>query len=75
MGTIRLLPSGRFNAQVRVAGFKPLSRTHESYAAFLKGKPLSDLKPEMIKVRHRVYNPSKATFFGITFDSTFTAVH
>lgn len=33
MGTIRLLPSGRFNAQVRVAGFKPLSRTHESYAA------------------------------------------
>lgn len=43
-------------------------------AAYLKGKPVSDLKPEIVNVRHRVYNQSKASFFGITFDSTFTAV-
>ena len=43
-------------------------------AALLKGKPLSELKPEIVTARRRVYNPVKAASFGFKFDSTFTAV-
>jgi putative ABC transport system substrate-binding protein len=43
-------------------------------AAFLKSKDLSGLKPEMVKVRHKVYNEAKARQFNLYFDSTFTSV-
>jgi len=43
-------------------------------ATFLKTKSTKDLKPELVKVRRRVFNPEKAKLYSITFDSTFIAV-
>ena len=43
-------------------------------AGFLKSKSTVGIKPEIVSVRHRVYNPAKASQFNLTFDSTFTSV-
>jgi len=43
-------------------------------AGFLKSKSTVGIKPEIVSVRHRVYNPVKASQFNLTFDSTFTSV-
>jgi putative ABC transport system substrate-binding protein len=43
-------------------------------ASFLKTKSLAGLRPEIVKIRRKVYNPEKATQFRVRFDSTFVAV-
>lgn len=43
----------------------------EQAAQFLKTKSLTNLKPEIVKVRKRIYNPDAAQRFGINPDSTF----
>ena len=43
-------------------------------AGFLKSKSTVGLQPQIVSVRHRVYNPAKASQFNLTFDSTFTSV-
>ena len=43
-------------------------------AVFLKQKSLNGLKAEIVQVRRRVYNASKAKEFKVEFDETFTAV-
>jgi putative ABC transport system substrate-binding protein len=43
-------------------------------AFFLKQKSLSDLRPEMVNTRRRVFNAEKAAMFNVQFDSTFTVV-
>jgi len=46
----------------------------EQAAQFLATKSTSGLKPEIVQVRRRVYNPEKAGKFGATFGSGFIAV-
>ena len=46
----------------------------EQAAKFLKTKELKDLKPEIVKIRKRVYNPSVAKTFQIDFQSDFTPI-
>lgn len=41
-------------------------------ALFLKQKNLKGIKPEIVKVRRRVYNPAQAAKYMIVTDSTFT---
>jgi len=43
-------------------------------AHYLHTKSTEDLKPEIVKVRRRVYNKAKADMYHLNFDSTFTAV-
>ena len=43
-------------------------------AQFLKTKSLEGLKPEIVKVRRRVYNAEQANLFRIKFDETFIRV-
>ncbi|HLG35712.1 MAG TPA: ABC transporter substrate-binding protein [Bacteroidia bacterium] len=43
-------------------------------AQFLKTKSLDGLKPEIVKVRRKVYNAEQAKLFHLNFDSTFTEV-
>jgi len=43
----------------------------EQAARFLKQGNLNDIKPELVKVRKRIYNPEVAKKFNITFDSSF----
>ena len=43
-------------------------------ATALKKRSYLGLQPELVKVRRRVFNASKAKSFTLTFDSTFTAV-
>ncbi|MFI5218203.1 MAG: ABC transporter substrate-binding protein [Bacteroidia bacterium] len=45
----------------------------EQAAQFLKTKSLTNLKPEIVKVRKRIYNPDAAKRFGIVPDSSFTS--
>lgn len=40
----------------------------------LKQRSYTDLQPEIVKVRRRVYNAVKAESFSLKFDSTFTSV-
>jgi putative ABC transport system substrate-binding protein len=44
-------------------------------AQFLKSKSTEGMKPEIVKVRRRVYNPELAKRYQINFDSDFIAVH
>lgn len=46
----------------------------EQAAQFLKAHKTSGLKPEMVKVRRRVYNPAAAKKYHITVPSNFEAV-
>ena len=46
----------------------------EQAAAFLKSKSTKDLKPEMVKVRKRVYNPTAAKLYNITLPDNFEAL-
>ncbi len=43
----------------------------EQAATYLKTKSLKDLKPEIVKVRKKVFNPKAASGFGMVSDSTF----
>ena len=45
----------------------------EQVAMFLKNKSLEGLKPEIVKVRKKVFNPETAARFNINFDSSFVA--
>lgn len=49
-------------------------QTGAQAANYLKTHSTIGLKPEIVKVRRKVYNRQKAMEFGISFDSTFTAV-
>ena len=42
---------------------------------FLESGSLSGLKPEIVKVRRRVFNEAKAKLYKVVLDSTFTSVH
>jgi putative ABC transport system substrate-binding protein len=44
-------------------------------AEFLKTKSLNGIKPEMVKIRKRVYNPAVAKLYGIKFDNSFSALN
>lgn len=44
-------------------------------ASFLKQKSTNGLKPEIVKIRRRVYNAEKAKTFNIKFESDFVEVH
>jgi putative ABC transport system substrate-binding protein len=46
----------------------------EQAAKFLESKSLNGLQPELVIVRRRVYNESKAKAYGVNFDSTFVPV-
>lgn len=46
----------------------------EQAAAFLKNKSTKDLKPEMVKIRKRVYNPSAAKQYNIILPDNFEAL-
>ncbi len=43
-------------------------------ALFLKTKSTAGMKPEIVQVRRRVYNPTKAKILKISFDSAFVAI-
>jgi len=43
-------------------------------AHFLNTHSTQDLSPEIVKVRRRVYNPEKASLYGVKFDSSFVAI-
>ncbi len=59
-----------FGADMYQWGFQ----SGEQAALFLKTKSTVGLKPEIVNVRRRVYNPTKAAQFNMSFDSTFTSV-
>ena len=46
----------------------------EQAAAFLKNKSTKDLKPEIVKIRKRVYNPTAAKQYNITLPDNFEAL-
>ena len=46
----------------------------EQASIFLKNKSTAGLKPELVQVRRRVYNPEKAKKFNATFGSEFVEV-
>ncbi|HTD98080.1 MAG TPA: ABC transporter substrate-binding protein [Mucilaginibacter sp.] len=46
----------------------------EQAAQYLKTHKTDDLKPEMVKIRKRVYNPAAAKKYNITIPSNFEAV-
>jgi len=46
----------------------------EQAAHFLKTKSTADMHPEIVKVRHRVYNEVKAAQYLFKFDSSFVPV-
>jgi putative ABC transport system substrate-binding protein len=46
----------------------------EQAAQFLKDKSMANVKPEIVKLRKRVYNPDAAKHFGITVGDNFVAV-
>ena len=50
-------------------------QTGEQAAEFLKTKSTSNMQPEMVKVRRRVYNQAKAAEFGFKLDSTFSVAN
>ena len=43
-------------------------------AQFLMQKSLQGIRPEMVKIRKKVFNSEKATMYNVVFDSTFTSV-
>ncbi len=43
-------------------------------AQYLKNGTTQGIKPELVQVRNRVYNPDAATRFGLSFDSEFSPV-
>ena len=43
-------------------------------AFYLKTKSTAGLKPEIVKVRRRVFNKAKATMYRLTFDSSFAEI-
>ncbi|MFM7218321.1 MAG: ABC transporter substrate-binding protein [Bacteroidota bacterium] len=43
-------------------------------AHYLINKNMQDIRPELVRVRRKVFNPEKAKRFGLTPDSTYTAV-
>ncbi len=59
-----------FGADMYLWGFQ----AGEQAAQFLKSKKTDGLKPEMVKVRKRVYNPSAAQKYHIAIPSNFEAV-
>ena len=51
-----------------------LGQAGEQAAQYLKTHKTDGLKPEMVKVRKRVYNPAAAAKYHITVPSNFQAV-
>ncbi len=59
-----------FGADMYQWGFQ----SGEQAAIFLKTGSTGNLKPEIVKVRRRVFNSTKAKQFNLTFDSSFVSV-
>lgn len=59
-----------FGADLYLWGYQ----SGEQAAAYLKNKNLDKLKPEIVKVRNRVYNPAAAKTFNIQIPSNFKAI-
>lgn len=59
-----------FGADMYQWGFQ----SGQQAAQFLKTKSLARLKPEIVKVRRKVFNAEQAKRFALNFDDSFTAV-
>ena len=69
-GLVKRGAMAAFGADMYQWGFQ----SGEQAAAFLKNKSLKGLKPEIVKIRRRVFNAKKAKEFNVKFDAGFVEV-